>query len=42
MRGCGLLDNTGTARAADFIIWNDPDSDNIAVRSTDSIIYDWF
>lgn len=42
LRGCGLLDNTGTARAADFIIWNDPDSDNIAVRSTDSIIYDWF
>ena len=43
LRGSGLLDNnTGMARVADFIIWNDPDSDNIAVRSTASIIYDWF
>lgn len=37
LRGQGLLAN-GSNQAVDFIIWNDPDSENIAVESTLAII----
>lgn len=39
LRGQGLLAN-GSNQAVDFIIWNDPDSENIAVESTLAIILD--
>lgn len=37
LRGQGLLAN-GSNQIVDFIIWNDPDSENIAVESTLAII----
>lgn len=39
LRGQGLLAN-GSNQVVDFIIWNDPDSENIAVESTLAIILD--
>ena len=39
LRGQGLLAN-GSNQMVDFIIWNDPDSENIAVESTLAIILD--
>lgn len=43
LRGSGILDkNSGQARVADFIIWNDPDTEMILVKSTASLIDDWF
>lgn len=39
MRGSGLINTeTGKNRIADFIIWNDPTSEKIAVRSTTEIL----
>ena len=38
LRGSGLIDEQGKSKVADYIIWNDPYSDNIAVRSTASLI----
>lgn len=38
LRGAGLIDESGRHQVADFIIWNDPNSENIAVRSTASLI----
>lgn len=37
LRGSGLTQN-GSLQTVDFIIWNDPDSEKIAVRSTASLI----
>lgn len=39
LRGMGLLDtSTGQKRVADFIIWNDPTSEKISVRSTAEVL----
>lgn len=38
LRGQGLVDESGRSQVADFIIWNDPNSINIAVRSTKQLI----
>lgn len=38
IRGQGLVDQNGNSQIADFIIWNDPNSPNIAVRSTKWLI----
>jgi len=40
IRGQGLVDEKGNSQVADFIIWNDPASTNIAVRSTKALIRD--
>lgn len=40
IRGQGLVDQNGQSQVADFIIWNDPASENIAVRSTKALIRD--
>lgn len=39
IRGSGLLDMSGNSAIADFIIWNDPQTENIVVRATDDLIY---
>lgn len=38
LRGAGLIDEFGKGQIVDFIIWNDPNSEKIAVRSTASLI----
>lgn len=40
IRGQGLFDENGNSQVADFIIWNDPSSTNIAVKSTKALIKD--
>lgn len=42
LRGSGLIDKNGNSKIADYIIWNDPNSDNIAVRSTASLIKEYW
>ena len=38
LRGQGLISQNGQSLVADFIIWNDPNSDDIKVRSTNELI----
>lgn len=38
LRGEGLISENGESQIADFIIWNDPNSDNVIVRSTNELI----
>lgn len=38
LRGSGLMDSNGNLTKADYIIWNDPDTDNIAVADTGTLL----
>lgn len=38
LRGTGLMSSNGNSQVADFIIWNDPSSENIVVRSTKDLV----
>jgi hypothetical protein len=39
LRGSGLLDENGHVSVADYIIWNDPNTDNITVADTATLLF---